>query len=262
MRVLITGDKGFVGKHLRAHLELQGHEVFGFDIVDGRDICNENDIKETIKQIKPQQVYHLAAQTFVPKSFSKPQLTTLINVIGTINLLEAVKGTETRVLLASTGYAQTMSSPYTISKLAMEYFAQFYYETYAINLVITRAYNHTGPGQSDDFMTASFVKQAKESNQIEHGNLEQLLNFTDVRDVVRAYELAIKQPVGVYSICSEQNVTVKEILNTLIEESGKKIKTKVNQKFFRPTLQYEAPVCNLSGWKAEIPMRQTLKDML
>lgn len=266
MKAMVTGDKGFVGKHLAQALRARGDEVMGYDIKNGYDILDAGRIRTKILEFEPEEIYHLAAQANVPNSIKFPQTTLTTNVIGTVNLLEAVKGTKTKVLLASTGHALTNSSPYTVSKLAMEYMGQYYSQNEGVALVITRAHNHAGPGQSDEYAVSSFAKQVAliekgEQDKISHGNLDSVRNYTDVRDIVKAYMIAITQKPGVYEIASENNLSMNEIVGVLLDKTKTKIKLVLDPKKYRKGTSFEA-TNNLPGWTAEIPLEQTMEDTL
>ena len=282
-KILITGDTGFVGGHLKAHLK--DHEVYGFNIRNGQNILDYEQVRNALDIIRPQQIFHLAAQAYVPESFANPIRTFEINTIGSLNLLEAIRqlGIKTRLMLAGTSEEygggdvteESMlepQSPYAISKMAMDYLGRLYAKSYGIPVVVTRAFNHAGPGRGEMYAESSFAKQIVEVEQgkrkfVEHGNLESVRNYTDVRDIVRAYGLVIDLPPGVYNICSEQNVTMQEIMDTLIKNAKKPIPTRASKALFRPSdFSFKKPNCSkfkrLTGWKPKISLDQTMKDLL
>ena len=213
MKALITGSKGFVGSHLKKHLEDEGWEVHGFNLRDGQDLNNYEHVRQAIDVLRPDVVFHLAAQAYVPESFTSPKRTFELNTIGSLNLLEAVKqlGVKTRIHMAGTSEEYGDSaygdgfiteetlpnplSPYAISKLAMDKLGCLYAKSYNLDVVITRAFNHTGPGRGEMYAESSFAKQIVEIENgkrqfLEHGNLSSVRNYTDVRDIARAYRLA------------------------------------------------------------------------
>jgi GDP-4-dehydro-6-deoxy-D-mannose reductase len=163
-------------------------------------------------------------------------------------------------------------SPYAISKVAMDFMGRLYARAYGIPVVVTRAFNHCGPGRGEMYAESSFAKQIVEieNNQrefIEHGNLSTVRNYTDVRDIVRAYTMAIDLPSGVYNICSSQNVEMQVIMDLLIKNANIPIETKVNSSLFRPSdFSFKKPSCKkfkqLTGWKTEYKLEQTLVDIL
>ena len=258
MKALVTGSKGFVGQHLTRELEKNEIDVIHFNIRDGYNLLNYETIRNALDIHRPDYVFHLAAQAYVPESMMNPVRTFEVNTIGSVNLLEAVRqlGIKTRVQLAGTseeyGDAQygdglitedtlpQPKSPYAISKIAMDYMGQHYSQAYGIPVVVTRAFNHAGPGRGEQYAESSFAKQIAEVETgrrkvVEHGNLESVRNYTDVRDIVRAYVQAVNLPSGVYNIASPRSVTMQEVMDMLIEKSTVEIKTQVNQAFYRPS---------------------------
>ena len=280
MEVLITGSRGFVGQHL-----WEAGDV-GFDIKENRDLLDYEQIRLILDHARPSEIYHLAAQAFVKESFDEPQRAFLINTIGSINLLEAVRklGLKSKILLAGTseeyGDAKDNSeddllhpnSPYAVSKIAMDYMGQLYFKAYGMHVVVTRAFNHAGPGRGEMYAESSWAKQIAEIEKgkreyLEHGNLESMRNYTDVRDIIKAYRLAIHLPPDVYNICSDQNLKMKEILQILLKLAKKKIPIKHNKALGRPSdFSFYPPSCEkfkkLTSWKPKIKIEKTLKDLL
>lgn len=289
-RAIIFGDTGFVGKFLGDELVKQGWDAKGFSLRHGLDILDYEQVRNTLDIERPDAIFHLAAQAYVPESFANPKRTFEVNTIGSLNILEAVRqlGIKTRVHLAGTseeygdsqyGKGKTTEltlpnplSPYAISKLAMDHLGRLYAKSYGMNVVITRAFNHAGPGRGEMYAESSFAKQIVEVESgrrefVEHGNLESIRNYTDVRDIVRAYVLAIDLPSGVYNICSNQNVSMQYIMDILVSFAQTKIKTKVNPALFRPAdFSFKTPSCekfkDLTGWKPEFKLDQTMEDIL
>lgn len=290
MRALITGSTGFVGQHLVQELTKQGWEVYGFNLRDGQDLLNYETVRNFLDINRPDVIFHLAAQAYVPESFANPVRTFEINTIGSLNLLEAVRqlGLKTRVHLAGTSeeygdsqYGEGVTtektlpnplSPYAISKLAMDHLGRLYSKSYGMRVVVTRAFNHAGPGRGEMYAESSFARQIVEVEKakreiVEHGSLESIRNYTDVRDIVKAYILAADLESGVYNICSEQNLTMQEVMDGLIKHALIPIKTQVNTALYRPAdFSFKTPSCKkfkqLTGWKPEIDIDQTLADVL
>jgi GDP-4-dehydro-6-deoxy-D-mannose reductase len=262
----ISGSKGFVGQHLAKYLIDEDWEVYGFNQRDGQDIRSYEKIRNDLDVIRPTHIFHLAAQAHVPESIANPQRAFEVNTLGSLNLLEAVKqlGIKTKILLAGTseefgdtsGVSEPITelslpnprSPYAISKLAMDYLGRLY-ATYGLEVVITRAYNHAGPGRGEMYAESAFAKQIVEvelgrRKLVKHGNLKTVRNYTDVRDIVRAYKLAIELPSDVYSICSDQNVTMKEMMDMLIKNAKCEIKTDIDPALYRPAdFSFKKPSC-------------------
>lgn len=282
---LIIGSSGFVGRHLGTELERHGWEVRGFNWRDGNDIRDYERLRNGLDYIRPHAIFHLAAQAYVAESFANPVRTFEVNTIGSVNLLEAVRqlGLKTRILLAGTSEeygankpdengALDFKSPYAISKVAMDYMGQLYARSYGLQVVVTRAFNHTGPGRGEMYAESSFAKQIAEieagkRNVLQHGNLASIRNYTDVRDVVRAYRLAVNLAPGVYNICSDESTNMAALLDTLIGFAQCKIPTEMLSSLHRPSdFSFQKPSCKklqlLTGWKPEIPLEKTLQDLL
>ena len=287
---LVTGSRGFVGSHLVTHLEEEGFQVAHYNLRDGRDILNYEMVRNTLDVFRPNYIFHLAGQAFVPESFTNPKRAFEVNTLGSLNILEAVRQLQikTRIHMAGTSeeYGDAMNgegtitedtlpepkSPYAISKLAMDYLGQLYSKAYGLEVVITRAFNHAGRGRGEMYAESSFAKQIVECELgrrkiVEHGNLETVRNYTDVRDIVRAYRLAIDLPTGVYNICSENSITMQQLLNMLIKHSKVKIKTKVNPALYRPSdFSFKKPSCEkftkLTQWKPVYNLEETMSEVL
>lgn len=284
-KAIVTGSAGFVGTYLGQHLTEQGWEAKGFNLRDGLNILDYEQVRNVLDIERPDAIFHLAAQAFIPESFQNPKRTFEVNTIGSLNILEAVRqlGLKTKIHMAGTSeeYGDGSpkedahlepKSPYAISKMAMDQLGQLYAKSYGMNVVVTRAFNHTGPNRGEQYAESAFAKQIAEvevgkREVVQHGNLESIRNYTDVRDVVMAYALAIDLPSGVYNICSDKHVTMQEVMDTLIKLSGKKVKTEVNPALYRPyDFSFRKPNCKkfrkLTGWKPEIKLEQSLGELL
>ena len=256
------------------------------------DMRDSHSMSTAIKKIEPDLIFHLAAQSFVPTSFHAPQETITTNIVGTINLLEAVRSSKIDPKIHVAGSSEEYGlvypnetpiketnplrplSPYGISKVAEEMFALQYHKSYGLKTVVTRAFNHTGPRRGEVFVTSNFAKQIAE---IEHGakpvisvgNLNSQRDFTDVRDIVRAYHLAITEckPGEVYNICSEKTILINNALEMLLSLTDKKITTKQDPSRMRPSdVEILLGDCTKfkekTGWKPTIPLEKTLEDLL
>jgi len=289
-KAIITGSAGFVGGHLATHLLEEGYEVKGFNLRDGQDIRNFEFVRNMLDVERPNYIFHLAGQAFVPESFSNPTRTFEVNTIGSLNILEAVRQLQikTKIQLCGTSeeYGGAMngegtvdeetqlepSSPYAVSKMAMDYLGQVYARAYGLEVVTTRAFNHAGPGRGEMYAESAFAKQIVECelgrrDVVKHGNLNSIRNYTDVRDVVRAYKLAIDLPPGVYNICSDNSVTMQELMDLLIKNAKVEIKTEVDQALFRPgDFSFKTPSCDklkkLTGWKTTYSLEDTMISVL
>lgn len=290
-KALITGSAGFVGQHLKQHcIDNLGWEVFDFNLRDGLDMMQYEHFRTVLDIERPDYIFHLAAQAYVPESFSNPRRTFEMNTIGSLNLLEAVRqlGLKTRVHLAGTSeeYGDSQMgngtiteetlpnplSPYAISKLAMDHLGRLYSKSYGLDVVVTRAFNHAGPGRGEMYAESSFAKQIAEvelgrRDVVEHGNLDSVRNYTDVRDIVRAYTMAIDLHPGIYNICNKNNVTMDRVMAILKSFSKIDIKTQVNPSLFRPSdFSFKQPDCKkfqeLTDWTPKIGLYTMLEDIL
>jgi GDP-4-dehydro-6-deoxy-D-mannose reductase len=311
MRVLITGITGFAGSHLAEYI-LAKHpdvRVFGFvrwrsrmdNIVHIQDKVelHEADIKDIVSlekamaDIKPDRIFHLAAQSFVPASWRLPAETFAINAIGQINLFEALLSLKLNPKIHVAGSSEEYGhvnpdevpmketnplrplSPYAVSKVAQDLLAYQYFKSYGMKTVRTRGFNHTGPRRGDVFVTSNFAKQIAEIEKrkkepvIHVGNLEAKRDFTDVRDIVRAYWLAAEKGEDgeVYNVGTGKAMAMKEMLDILLSLSKAKVKIKVDPERLRPSdvpiLQSDcSKFVSLTGWKPQIPLEQTFKDLL
>lgn len=297
MRVLITGHTGFVGKHLAELVADEGHQVGGLSLTTGCDIRDYEHAREIIEEFEPDEIHHLAAQAYVPESNTDPRRGFDVNLIGTLNLLEAVRhtGSRARIHIAGTseeyGYNYSGSainettacrptSVYGVTKLAAGQLGLAYCRIYGIPVVHTRAFNHTGPGHQVRYAIPNFARQialaekavAEERSRppITHGNLHAVRDYTDVRDVVRAYRVAIRQPPGVYNVCSGTTRTLSSILHALITLSPTPMVAIPDEALYRPGMDTgdtpvyrpRADLLNEAGWKPEIPWHHTLRDTL
>lgn len=291
MKVLVTGSEGFVASHLIKLLEEQGdYDVFGMDLKNGDDLRDYESVRRILDFYRPDKIFHLAALTYVPESMQDPYRAISINTIGSLNLFEAVKnlGLKSKIHVAGTSeeYGDSHDitglvtedaplkplSPYAIGKTGMDYFAQLYSRAYNMHIVVTRAFNHCGPGRGEEFAESAFAKQIAqiergERDILRHGNLESMRNYTDVRDIVRAYALAIDLEPGVYNLCSERNVTMQEMLDILIGFSEVTIPTEVDPMLYRKSdFSFNTPSCakfkSLTDWAPTIPLETTLRDIL
>jgi GDP-4-dehydro-6-deoxy-D-mannose reductase len=281
-KALVTGENGFVGQYLVRYLTEKGWDVMGLGTTD---IRNYEHLRNGLDKYRPTHIFHLAAQAYVPESFLNPKRTFEVNTIGSLNLLEAVRqlGIKSKILLAGTSEEYGSGdvteesrpqplSPYAISKNAMDLLGQLYTKSYGMHVVITRAFNHTGPGRGEMYAESSFAKQIVEIEQgerevLEHGNLTSIRNYTHVRDIVRAYTLAINLPSDVYNICSSNNLSMREVVDKLVELSEFPIRTMESPTLYRPSdFSFKPPSCQkfkkLANWEPEISIDQTLEDLL
>lgn len=286
-KCLVTGSGGFVGGYLVKLLKDQGHEVLGFDLKNDEDFRDYENVHKAIDYFRPDKIFHIGALAYIPESFLDPQRAIDSNITGSLNILEAVRriGLKTRIHLCGTSeeYGDSPTpvteeslpnplSPYAIAKLAMDHFGQLYARSYNMNIVITRTFNHTGPGRGEQYAESAWAKQIAEiekgiRGELLHGDLSTMRNYTDVRDIVRAYTLAIDLPNGIYNICSDQNYHMEEVLHALTSQSTTDVQLRVDKNLLRPAdfsfgIPSNQKFVKLTGWEPEYTLSQTLGDIL
>ena len=312
MKVLITGITGFAGSHMVDYLLDQHKDVQIYGVVRWRsktdniehldeegiklhdcDIRDAHSVRKVLEEIKPDRIFHLAAQSFVPTSWRAPAETLTTNVIGQLNLFESVRqiGINPYIQIACSseeyGYVKEDEvpiketnplrplSPYGVSKVGQDLLGYQYFKSYGLNVVRTRGFNHTGPRRGEVFVCSNFAKQiakieaGKQSPVIKVGNLDAQRDFTDVRDMVRAYWLALeKGQVGEdYNICCGKAYPIKEALDILLSFSKTKVKIEEDEARMRPSdvqilLGDNSKFCKQTHWKPEIPFEKTMEDLL
>ena len=301
MRALVTGAGGFVGRHLTAELQGQGWDVTAAGgpadstLALRIDLTDEDSLRDAVEGAEPDVVFHLAAQSFVPESLRAPQETYEVNVLGTARLFSALRayavgaGATPRLFFTSSAeiYGARGTSdlpllessspqprnPYAASKAAAE--AVLLGEMYAFggDVVIARAFNHIGPGQSERFAAPSFARGLAEiaaggERVLEVGNLDAERDILDVRDVVRAYvALAQHGECGeVYNVCSGHAVAMRDLLRELILLAGVPVEVRTDPKRMRPSevpvsIGSNAKLVERTGWSPRITLRESLRDI-
>jgi GDP-mannose 4,6-dehydratase len=310
MRVLLTGVNGFVGSHLVDYIQkMDNHiEIFGicrwrsnkenfedakqdFTLIDA-DLLDLGSIIRALESIKPDLIFHLAAQSYVVSSFNYPAQTITTNIIGTLNLLEAIRILKQDPIVHVCGSSEVYgmvdkkyvpiredcpfgpSSPYAVGKVGEDMVALQYFNTYGIKTIRTRAFSHTGPRRGEVFAASAFAKQLAaikvglQKNVVYVGNLESVRTFSDVRDTVRAYWLAATRGVAgeVYNVGGIKTVKIGDVLSILMGISEIKPEIIIDAKLMRPsdvTLQIPCveKFTNQTGWTPEIPLDKTLEDL-
>ena len=301
MKALIIGGGGFVGGYLADELNNNGYDVYitCLEKVDSDyaqfilDIRKKDDISEILSKVNPDVIFHLAAQSSVALSWKNPQLTAEINIIGAINLFEAVREYEgnPRVIVIGSGEEygciSANSCPiketeplhpmniYAATKACQEQTAEIYARAYGLDIVMVRAFNHSGPKQESIFVMSDFCRQiadiekGRKSPVMTVGNLAAMRDFTDVRDIVRGYRLlAEKGKSGeIYNIGSGKAVSIQYILDTALKLSTVEIAVERDAKRMRasdiPIIEADTTkIYGDTGWKAEIALEQTIEDTL
>jgi len=311
-RVLITGITGFVGSWLAEALLACGASVFGLQRrqsvpnfsniqhIKDRITLIEGDLHDTgsligaMNAAAPTDIFHLGAQSYVPYSFSAPVDTYYTNVVGTANLLEAVRLSEKAgvervqfagsseeyglVLKGETPISETNPlrplSPYGASKVAGDLLCYTHFKAYGIPVVRTRGFNHTGPRRGPLFVTSRITRQVAECivsgrKELVLGSLEPVRDFTDVRDMVKGYMLAVeKGKLGeVYNLASGKGMTIGEVANFAMKIGGVQMEIKIDKSLFRPSdvmvlIGDNTKAKKELGWSPVIPFEKTVKDMI
>ena len=311
MRALITGITGFAGSHLADYM-LADHpdvEVFGtrrwrsrteniehlgdrVELVE----CDLNDasaVQTTLAEVRPDLIFHLAAQSFVPTSWKAPAETLSTNINSQTHIFEAIRslGLDCTIQIAGSSeeYGLVLPdevpitednplrplSPYAVSKVGQDLLAYQYFKSYGLKTIRTRGFNHTGPRRGEVFVTSNFAKQIAsieaglQEPVIRVGNLSAQRDFTDVRDTVRAYWIAVEKgtPGEVYNIASGKAITIRELLDRLLALSQAEVELEVDPDRLRPS-DVEILLGDYSkleadtGWKPRIPLQTTLQDTL
>ena len=306
MKALIVGAAGFVGSYLIQHLtttydweihatKLPNENLSVSDIhVHDLNILNIDEIRELFTKLKPDYIFHLAAQSSVALSWNNPQITVDINIKGTLNILDTIRsldGYSPRILLIGSGeeygYILPDETPvneqvtprpgniYAATKACQNMLGNIYYRAYGMQLIMVRAFNHIGPNQTSVFVASDFCKQVAEieagkKKPILHvGNLSAKRDFTDVRDVVRAYGLLIQHGKAgeTYNIGSGHAIAIQELLDTILSLSHANITVEIDVARLRPS---DIPIIKAdihkvhtaTGWTPEIRLEQTLLETL
>lgn len=306
---LITGITGFVGSHLAELLLAEGVNVYGIQrwrsktdnieniqdkiIIQEADLLDAHSLYKVVDEIRPDYIFHLAAQSYVQSSWSSPTNTLEINIIGTANLFEAVKKSGLNIAIqiacSSEEYGKVLPdelpirednplrplSPYAVSKLAMDYLGYQYHESYGMRIIRTRGFNHTGPRRGDVFAESTFARQIAEIEKgkkepvVHVGNLDAKRDYTDVRDMVKAYYLSVQkcQSGEVYNIATGKSWKIRDVLNLLLSMSKVKIKVLQDKSRMRPSdvevlVGDATKFMKVTGWRPEIPFEKTMEDLL
>ncbi len=310
MRVLITGITGFAGSHLADFcLAKGGIDVHGLvrwrsrteniEHLQGKIKLHECDLRDAgstrdvVERVRPEYIFHLAAQSFVPTSWHAPSESLTTNVLGQLHIFEAVRKLDHKcriqIACSSEEYGMVYEnevpiteenplrpvSPYGVSKVGQDLLGYQYHMSYGTDIVRTRGFNHTGPRRGPVFVCSDFAKQIVDIERGHRdpvmyvGNLEAMRDFTDVRDTVKAYWLALEKgtPGEVYNICREKSWKIQEILDMLVALSTARVEVRVDKSRLRPS---DVPIlkgdCSKfrrdTGWKPVIPFEKTLADIM
>jgi GDP-4-dehydro-6-deoxy-D-mannose reductase len=311
MRALITGITGFAGSHLVEYL-LREHpdvEIYGLRRWRSRmdniahlesqvrllecELRDATAVRVALERSRPDVIFHLAAQSFVPASWVSPADTLTSNIIGQTNIFEAIRELEidpvVQLACSSEEYGLVLPdevpiketnplrplSPYAVSKVAQDLLGYQYHQSYGIKAVRTRGFNHTGPRRGDVFVTSNFAKQIAsieagiQEPVLRVGNLDAVRDFTDVRDMVRGYWLAATKgkPGEVYNIATGSGITIRAMLDLQLSLSKAEVRVETDPERLRPS-DVEVLIGDSSrfrtdtGWEPRIPFETTMRDLL
>ena len=302
---------GFVGKHLARYLATTTTaKIYGIarpgeptadveaelgprlEVLIG-NLMETDRMREIVERVQPTWIFHLAAQAFVPTAFADPTGTLVNNIVGQVNLFQAVLawGGRPTIMVVGSNEEYGMvepgdlpvkettpfrpANPYAVSKVGQDLLGYQYQLAYDLPIVRVRPFNHIGPGQSDRFVASSFARQIAEAELglrpavLKVGNLEAERDYTDVRDIVRGYHLAVTLgvPGDVYNLGSERAVSIRRLLDLLLAQSRISLGIEQDPERLRPSdIPRIVADCgklrSLTGWKAEIPLERTLTDTL
>jgi GDP-4-dehydro-6-deoxy-D-mannose reductase len=307
VNVLITGVTGFVGGHLVDLLRSERPDAALFGLARPRgdlmlppgvrlveaDLSDGESVAAALEAARPELVFHLAGQSSVHQSWLDPAGTLAANLHGGLNLLEALRrlGLRPRVLVVGSadeyGPADPArqpldedaplmpGSPYAVSKLAQGFLAREYARHFGIAAVRTRTFPHTGPGRGEQFAESSFARQIAEietglqAPRVYVGNLDAVRDFSDVRDVVRAYMALLErgEPGEVYNVCSGRGVAIRTLLDGLLALSSARVEVRVDPARLRPAdipalVGDPGRLYRATGFEPRIPLERTLADLL
>ncbi len=306
MRILVTGASGFVGRHLCQHLRAQDSsaqlfgtcvhsEPFPLDEVSWRvlDLRDALSVRRLLDEVRPDAIFHLAAQASVSDSFADAWGTLENNIRAQLNLLEACVALNlaprTLIVTSAEIYGRVQpnelpitedtplrpANPYSVSKAAQDLLGQQFFYSHALPVLRARPFNHIGAGQNERFVATAFalqiarIEQGLQEPVIRVGNLDALRDFTDVRDVVRAYALLMQHGESgtAYNVASGRSIRIATLLEGLLALSPVDIRVEVDPARLRPVdLPVIAVNCQrlhaATGWQAQIPLETTLRDIL
>ncbi len=310
IKCLITGITGFAGSHLAEYLlSLENYAVHGTIRWRSRteniehirnkiqlydcDLRDAYSVKQLIDTLKPDRIYHLAAQSFVPMSWAAPAETFITNVIGQLNIFEAVRANACNCRIQIAGSSEEYGlvlpnevpiketnplrplSPYAVSKVTQDLMGYQYHQSYKLFIVRTRGFNHEGPRRGEVFVTSNFARQIAEMEKgkrppiLEVGNLQAVRDFTDVRDTVRAYYLILEKgiPGEVYNVATGKGYKIAQVVEILRRCAKVNFEIKEDPKRMRPSdvellIGDPSKLKQATGWEPQIPFEKTLEDLL
>jgi GDP-4-dehydro-6-deoxy-D-mannose reductase len=288
VRALVTGASGFVGGWLLDHVRTAGDEVLAPEV----DVTDAARLRDALDDARPHAIYHLAALAHVGESWAAPRQTFEVNATGTLNLLEAARSLTPMPTVLLVGSAEVYGrvtagelplredaplrpvSPYAASKVSAEFLGLQAYLAHGLPVIRVRAFNHIGPGQAPTFVVSSLARQIADAtlhggSSIRVGNLTPRRDFTDVRDVVRAYRLLVERgtPGEVYNVCAGEAVAIADVVEALLEISGARLELVQDPDRVRavdvPVLVGDpSRVQQATGWRRQRGLEASLADVL
>lgn len=286
---LVTGAGGFAGRHLVRLLEREGRAPRAPTRVE-LDLCDRAAVSATIAELQPESVFHLAAFSSPRLSWERPKEALLTNIEMTLNVLEAVRleAPDAVVVLVGTGqvYGEPAdlpveesaplapANPYAVSKATCDLLGRQYCEAHGLRVVRLRPFNHAGPGQDDEYVLSSLARQVAQAEAdgrdeavVMAGNVASARDFTDVRDVVRAYALAVDAEPGAYNVCSGCSTSIAELIEALRGQATVPLRHEVDSSLLRGNEARElrgscARLAAATGWAPQIPLSETVRDTL
>ncbi len=312
-KFLITGFSGFVGRHFLHYLYEQSEqsEIYGIDIrrppfncsiyedkltihFKEVNLLNLDELKSVLAEFQPDYILHLASFSSVAYSWQHPEECFVNNTNIFLNLTSSLKELNMNCRILSVGSSEEYGnvitehlplkenmhlmpvSPYAVARVSQEMLSKVFVDSYHLDIILTRSFNHIGPWQDERFVVPSFIRRIlniKESGTasgtIETGDTTIIRDFVDVRDVVRAYYLLLTEgtPGEIYNICSGRGIALSEIIDNIADIVGVKVDTQVNPEFVRPNdnrivIGSHDKITKELGWKPSIPLSQTLQDMI
>ncbi|RDB58975.1 GDP-mannose 4,6 dehydratase [Gordonibacter sp. 28C] len=299
--VLVIGVNGFVGSYVAQEFAASGYRVLGADRSSScmleavesfrtLDVCDPEKTKKTVASFAPDIIVNLAAVSSVGVSWAMPGQTMAVNVIGSINVLESAKDLDNAPKILMVGSSEeyapsgapltedsplSANSPYGISKSAQERFAELYAERYGLRVYRTRSFNHTGIGQSETFVIPSFCKQiaaisnSGKSGIVHVGNLSVRRDFSDVRDIARAYRMIVESECSgeVFNVGSGRALALSDLLNLMIADCPNEVRIEADVERTR-VMDCPLIVADISkireclGWRPSVPIEATIREML
>lgn len=301
---LVIGAAGFVGKYLIEAMHSDGMEVYATKLphekletshaqVMDLDIMDKEAVAALLFEVRPDYIFHLAAQSSVGLAWKNPGLTVDVNIKGSLNVMDAVRELfyAPRVLLIGSGeeYGHILPGEtpisetnairpgniYAATKACQNMIGNIYYRAYDMRLMMVRAFNHIGPGQASTFVVSDFCRQVAEIEKgirepvMMVGNLAAKRDFTDVRDVVKAYVSLIQlgEPGETYNVGSGKAREIRSILELIVSQSDREIRIEVDPNKIRPVdvpiIEADITKLNrLTGWRPRIPLEQTVRETL